>query len=183
MSESRQQSQGTRVDLDALALRGEEVLDKILSTEIPQVQEERAAVSEDIAELETLRRNIDMLRKRKQNSLNTLVDVGGDTYMQATVSDCSMIFIDVGSKFFLQLTLDEAAHFLVKKKKILLTRLELAIDQTARVKAHAHLLKEAVAATSTRFGGERGTQAEISRRSNWKQSDGFNARATPAQDS
>eukprot|EP00920_Eleutheroschizon_duboscqi_P012876 GHVT01030529.1.p1 GENE.GHVT01030529.1~~GHVT01030529.1.p1 ORF type:complete len:184 (-),score=28.67 GHVT01030529.1:150-701(-) len=140
MSESRQQSQGTRVDLDALALRGEEVLDKILSTEIPQVQEERAAVSEDIAELETLRRNIDMLRKRKQNSLNTLVDVGGDTYMQATVSDCSMIFIDVGSKFFLQLTLDEAAHFLVKKKKILLTRLELAIDQTARVKAHAHLV-------------------------------------------
>lgn len=107
-----------------------------------------------------------LVQEEKKVSLKTMVNLGSDFYVQASVyahaanadhaapraharvsacrPDTSCLFVNVGLGFHAEMTLDEAATFATAREAALSTKVEALTAKAARLKAHIKLVVGAI---------------------------------------
>ena len=99
---------------------------------------------EQISQLLELRNNVTTLQEQKQRSLKTMVNLGGDFYVQAAVPDTRWIYVSVGLGFHAEMSLDEAVTFCTQREAALNGSVEALTDRAARLKARIKLVVGAI---------------------------------------
>ncbi|GAB2280237.1 hypothetical protein Dimus_014880 [Dionaea muscipula] len=82
-----------------------------------------------------LKKNIQNLEKNSVTSLQTLVNLGSEVYMQADVPDTRHIFVDVGMGFHVEFTWSEALDFISMREERLAKQIEEHSQQIATINA------------------------------------------------
>jgi len=117
------------VILPEKVLQYEKFVDEVLREDLKKVLDQRDVVHGDIAEYLQLKNTIQMIQETNDGkAMKTKVDLGCNFYCQAKVEDTSMIYVQVGLGFFVELTLSEAIQFIDKKTE----RLSAVSDELSR---------------------------------------------------
>ncbi|KAJ0973755.1 hypothetical protein J5N97_015720 [Dioscorea zingiberensis] len=90
----------------------EEFVDRRLKPDLVNAIAQRDKVFEQQKVFSDLKRNIEVLEKSGATSLQTMVNLGSEVYMQADVPDTRHIFVDVGLGFHVEFTWSEALDFI-----------------------------------------------------------------------
>ena len=122
----------------------EELLEERLKGELHQVEDEREALNERVAQVLELRNNVRLLQEQQQRSLKTMVNLGSDFYVQAHVPDTQWIYVSVGLGFHPQMTLAEAEAFCNEREAALTAASEVLTERAARLKARIKLVIGAI---------------------------------------
>ncbi|KAJ7943410.1 Protein UXT-like [Quillaja saponaria] len=122
----------------------EEFVDGRLKPDLVRALAERDKVFEQQKVFSDLRRNIENLEKNSVTSLQTLVNLGSEVYMQAEVPDTQHIFVDVGLGFHVEFTWSEALNFITKREEKLARQIEDYTQLIASIKAQIKLLCEGI---------------------------------------
>ncbi|CAL1532969.1 unnamed protein product [Lymnaea stagnalis] len=122
----------------------ETFLNDRLKNDLRKILDLRDKIYEDISEYMQLKTTIQKLQEdlKPQAELKTKIDLGCNFYVQANVTNPSMIFVSIGFGFFLEMTLTEAVSFIEKKTERLQSQaIELTHD-ASKVKGHIKLVIE-----------------------------------------
>ncbi|KAJ1507965.1 hypothetical protein HMI54_003665 [Coelomomyces lativittatus] len=117
---------------DALT-KYETFIHTILRPKQKKLLEEREHLIKKLDECTDQKFEIQFLQETGQTSAKTQVDLGSGFYVKARIPDTSVIFLNVGFGFFIQLTLTEALEFLDKKKGMLSKSIELLSFKIGKV--------------------------------------------------
>jgi prefoldin alpha subunit len=127
----------------------EKFLNEKLRTDLNTVLSERGRVFSEIAEYLQVKTTVEKIIENKQtndsnstNKLRTKVDLGCNFYVNAVVSNPSIIFVSIGYGFFLEMKLEEAVKFIDKKIKFLNLSIEDLTKQASVIKANMRLVLE-----------------------------------------
>merc|ERR1712216_360693 len=91
-----------------------------------------------------LRKNTQLLVDERQTTLKTMVDLGGNFFMQAKVPDTTWIYVSVGLGFHAQMSLDEAIAMCVTRETHYKTAAAALSERIASVKARIKLVAAAI---------------------------------------
>lgn len=97
-----------------------------------------------------LRNSVQMLLDQQQTSLKTMVDLGCDFYVQASVPDTHWIYVNVGLGFHAQMTLEEAVAFCRQQEATLTASAEPLAEKVVRLKARIKCIVGAIDEVMTR---------------------------------
>lgn len=123
----------------------ETFLNEKLKKDLFTVQENRDKVWEEQAEYLKLKTVIERIQGSdnvKEEGLKAKVDLGSNFYAQAHVSDPSMIFLDIGLGFFIELTLAECLDAIDVKVKSLNGKAENLTFTANQIKAQIRIVME-----------------------------------------
>ena len=95
--------------------------------------------------MQKLQKHLQMIKDRRLDELEMMVNLGCEFYARAHVEDCSKVCVETSFGFFLEMTLDEAIAFLPKKEKYLTERVELLNDQVSQSKSRISVFLNALA--------------------------------------
>jgi len=131
-------------ELEEKTLAYEHFLNERLKGDLSKVVEQRDKVYEDISEYLQLKSTIEKIKEglTPQTSLKTKVDVGCNFYVQANITNPSMICVSIGYGFFLEMTLPEALSFIEKKVSILQDQANVLNKNAGKIKGHIRLVLE-----------------------------------------
>merc|ERR1712168_1413263 len=126
--------------------RFEAFLNERLKKDLMTVVEERDKIWEEEAEYLKLKTVIERISAAPsaQDGLKAKVDLGCNFYAQARVEDASMIFVDVGLGFHVQLTLAEALSAIDVKTKHLHDKADKLTLQANNIKAQIRIVMEGI---------------------------------------
>eukprot|EP00921_Rhytidocystis_pertsovi_P001970 GHVQ01003352.1.p1 GENE.GHVQ01003352.1~~GHVQ01003352.1.p1 ORF type:complete len:181 (+),score=42.39 GHVQ01003352.1:83-625(+) len=130
--------------LGCLVSHGERILEEVLNKDLMKMNEMREECSQKIGDLRTLSSNIEFVRDGRLETLQSLLPVGCDVYMEAHVKDTSHIYIETGFQFYLEMTMDEALEFIKIKQKLLQSRLSYWTWKVAYQKTQIQLMMKAL---------------------------------------
>jgi len=124
--------------------RYETFLNERLKKDLMTVMQERDKIWEEEAEYLKLKTVIERISAAPstQDGLKAKVDLGCNFYAQARVEDASMIFLDVGLGFHVQLTLNEALSAIDVKTKHLHDKADKLTLQANKIKAQIRIVME-----------------------------------------
>lgn len=97
----------------------ESFLDDVLRKELQERQEKRDAAAAKVLEVQKLVKHLTLIKEKRYEELDMMVNLGCEFYARAHVPDCSRICVETCFGFFLEMTLDEALDFLPKKEAYL----------------------------------------------------------------
>jgi len=126
--------------------RYENFLNETLKKDLFSVMEARDRVYEEQAEYLKLKTVIEKISASPsvKDGLKAKVDLGCNFYAQALVDDPSMIFLDVGLGFHVQLTLPEALTTIDVKTKHLNEKAERLTESANKIKAQIRIVMEGI---------------------------------------
>ena len=93
--------------------------------------------------------------------ISAQVDLGCNFYAQARVEDASMIFLDVGLGFHVQLTLTEALSAIDVKTKHLHDKADKLTQQANKIKAQIRIVMEGLRELSNIEAEERAKYRDV----------------------
>lgn len=128
-------------------VRLENFLDTVLRKDLDKVLRERDALfdmASSCVQLRELLVSMTRLSPSQDDGNRILVDLGHHFYMQAQVSDPSIVHINIGCGVVVPMNHDEAGKFLVKKERHLTEMAQLKTKETLRVKFRMRLVMEAI---------------------------------------
>ncbi|EUD72700.1 hypothetical protein YYG_01700 [Plasmodium vinckei petteri] len=106
----------TKEDFQKIILKSESFIDDVLHEHLKERQKKRDEILQDIFDMEILVANLKLLIDMKdQKEVETLTQLGCDSYVYADILDKNKIFIQIGYEFYLEMTLENAISFLKKK--------------------------------------------------------------------
>ncbi|XP_059150489.1 protein UXT-like [Physella acuta] len=125
-------------------LEYETFLNDRLKEDLRKLLEQRDKIYEEISEYCQLKSTIEKIQEEitPEVVLKTKVDLGCNFYVQANVSNPSMICVAIGYGFFLEMTFPEAVMFIDKKTESLQSRVSELTQEACRVKGHIKLVLE-----------------------------------------
>lgn len=124
--------------------RFEEFVDRRLKPDLVHAIAERDKVFEQQEVLSNLRRNIENLEKNSVTSLQTMVNLGSEVYMQAEVPDTQRIFVDIGLGFHVEFTWSEALKYISIKEESLANQIQEYTRLIASIKAQIKIVCEGI---------------------------------------
>lgn len=124
--------------------RFEEFVDRRLKPDLVHAIAERDKVFEQQEVFSNLRRNIENLEKNSVTSLQTMVNLGSEVYMQAEVPDTQRIFVDIGLGFHVEFTWSEALKYISIKEESLANQIQEYTRLIASIKAQIKIVCEGV---------------------------------------
>lgn len=124
--------------------RFEEFVDRRLKPDLVKAIAERDKVFEKQKVFSDLRKNIENLEKNSVTSLQTLVNLGSEVYMQADVPDTRHIFVDVGLGFHVEFTWSEAVKYISAREERLAKQIEDYTHLIASIKAQIKMVLEGI---------------------------------------
>ena len=80
-------------------------VDKTLRVKLAQALEQRGEVVQEIESYEKLGGTVKVMRESKSSQAKSMVNIGCELYMQASIPDTSRIMINIGLGFFVEFTL------------------------------------------------------------------------------
>ncbi|CAG2211454.1 Protein UXT homolog,Protein UXT [Mytilus edulis] len=122
----------------------ETFLNEKLRKDLSKILEQRDEVYKQTAEYLQLKTVIETIKQTDytKEELKTKIDLGCNFYVQAKVPDTSMIFVNIGFGFYVELTHDEALKFITKKTDNLDEKAKILTKDATSVKAHIKLVLE-----------------------------------------
>ncbi|WBY57570.1 prefoldin [Plasmodium yoelii yoelii] len=106
----------TNEDFQKIILKSESFIDDVLHEHLRERQKKRDEILQDIFDMEILVANLKLLIDMKdQKEIETLTELGCDSYVYADILDKNKIFIQIGYEFYLEMSLESAIVFLKKK--------------------------------------------------------------------
>jgi prefoldin alpha subunit len=145
--QDQQHSSGPRVigeDLRAKIDRYERFLDETLRVKLQQVYARRAEVVKEIEAYEKLGSTLKTMQGEKMKSAKASINIGCDIYMQAIIPDASMVTVDVGLGFFVEMTVDEGIIFVDKKVALLQRAVDAKTAEAAEVSSQIDVVLEGI---------------------------------------
>ncbi|KAJ9697791.1 hypothetical protein PVL29_007084 [Vitis rotundifolia] len=124
--------------------RFEEFVDRRLKPDLVHAIAERDKVFEQQEVFSNLRRNIENLEKNSVTSLQTMVNLGSEVYMQAEVPDTQRIFVDIGLGFHVEFTWSEALKYISIKEESLANQIQEYTRLIASIKAQIKIVCEGI---------------------------------------
>ena len=89
-------------------------VEEILKPQLKQILKKRDEITQEINEYSELQELILELLATKPKKLKTLVEIGEKFQVRAKIPDPSMIIVDIGLHFHVEMTLEEAKAFVQK---------------------------------------------------------------------
>lgn len=134
--------------VDPKVRKYETFLNDKLKIDLKVTHDARDKIYQQIAEYIQLKQVISAIKLDKdytfKKPLRTKVDLGCNFYCQASVEDCSRIYVLVGYGYYLEMTLGEAETFIEKKIATLQGKCQMFLRDSAKIKAHIRLVMEAL---------------------------------------
>ncbi|KAL6340888.1 hypothetical protein AAG906_031999 [Vitis piasezkii] len=121
--------------------RFEEFVDRRLKPDLVHAIAERDKVFEQQEVFSNLRRNIENLEKNSVTSLQTMVNLGSEVYMQAEIHN---IFVDIGLGFHVEFTWSEALKYISIKEESLANQIQEYTRLIASIKAQIKIVCEGI---------------------------------------
>ncbi|SCN60109.1 prefoldin, putative [Plasmodium chabaudi chabaudi] len=135
----------TKEDFQKIILKSESFIDDVLHEHLKERQKKRDEILQDIFDMEILVANLKLLIDMKdQKEVETLTQLGFDSYVYADILDKNKIFIQIGYEFYLEMTLENAISFLKKKISLYEEKLTYWNKEIAKIKAHIQILMRAI---------------------------------------
>ncbi|KAI4989836.1 hypothetical protein ZWY2020_038199 [Hordeum vulgare] len=91
-----------------------------------------------------LKKNIENLEKNGVTSMQSMVNLGSEVYMQAEVPDTRHIFVDIGLGFHVEFTWQEALQFISVREARLARQIDEYTHLIASIKAQIKLVCEGI---------------------------------------
>ena len=89
-------------------------VEDVLRPQLAQTLAHRDALAQEVHEYQELRALLQDLANAKLQSLHTLLDVGERFHVRAKVEDTSLVTVDIGLNFYVEMTVPEAQIFVQK---------------------------------------------------------------------
>ncbi|CAI5728536.1 unnamed protein product [Peronospora farinosa] len=89
-------------------------VEEILRPQLRQTLAHRDALAQEVHEYQKLRELLQELTHSKLQSLQTLLDIGERFHARAKVDDTSLVTVDIGLNFHVEMTVPEAQIFVQK---------------------------------------------------------------------
>ncbi|CDU18186.1 prefoldin, alpha subunit [Plasmodium yoelii 17X] len=135
----------TNEDFQKIILKSESFIDDVLHEHLRERQKKRDEILQDIFDMEILVANLKLLIDMKdQKEIETLTELGCDSYVYADILDKNKIFIQIGYEFYLEMSLESAIVFLKKKINLYEEKLTYWNKEIAKIKAHIQILMRAI---------------------------------------
>ncbi|KAI8613315.1 Prefoldin alpha-like protein [Chytriomyces sp. MP71] len=118
-----------------------------LQPDLRKLLERRDAIYAEIAEYLKLKNQIELIEQQQRGSddpMRTMVDVGCDFFMQAEVTNATVINVLVGLDCHVEFTLDEAVQFIDTREKYLTNRADNLTEDAMKIKAQIKLVLAAI---------------------------------------
>ncbi|KMZ62874.1 Protein UXT [Zostera marina] len=122
----------------------EEFVDRRLKPDLVQAIAMRDKVFQKQKIFLDLKRNIGNLQKNEVNSLQSMINLGSEVYMQADVPDTRRIFVDVGLGFHVEFTWSEALDFIEVREARLQRQIEEYTQLIASIKTQIKMVCEGI---------------------------------------
>lgn len=116
-----------------------------MHTDMDKIVKIQLQLRDSIAQYQDLRANIASIKESGQDSLETLVNVGCEYYMEAEIPDVSRVFVDIGLGIFAEFTLDEAVRVCSERETLLTKKVDIQSAVSARIKAQMFELSSGLA--------------------------------------
>jgi len=120
-------------------------IDKKLKVDLKRVLDQRDRIYQKTADYVELKRNIEAVQASQQSRLTTRVNIGCDFFVEAIVPDVSLLVVDIGLGFHIELTLNEAVHFIADKEQHLEGLAKALSKRAAVISSHIKLVYEGIA--------------------------------------
>ncbi|CAI5747302.1 unnamed protein product [Peronospora destructor] len=89
-------------------------VEEVLRPQLKQTLAHRDALAQEVHEYEELRELLQELTNPKLQSVHTLLDIGERFHVRAKVDDTSLVTVDIGLNFHVEMTVPEAQIFVQK---------------------------------------------------------------------
>ncbi|CAH0491561.1 unnamed protein product [Peronospora farinosa] len=89
-------------------------VEEVLRPQLRQTLAHRDALAQEVHEYQKLRELLQELTNLKLQSLHTLLDIGERFHVRAKVDDTSLVTVDIGLNFHVEMTVLEAQIFVQK---------------------------------------------------------------------
>jgi prefoldin alpha subunit len=131
-------------DARAKVERYERFLDETLRVKLQQVYTQRAEIVKEIEAYEKLSSTLKTILSEKMKSVKASINIGCDVYMQAIVPDASMVIVDVGLGFFVEMTVEEGIAFVDKKVALLQHSVDTKSSEAAEISSQIDVVLEGI---------------------------------------
>uniref|UniRef100_M4C0W4 Uncharacterized protein n=1 Tax=Hyaloperonospora arabidopsidis (strain Emoy2) TaxID=559515 RepID=M4C0W4_HYAAE len=91
--------------------RYSDFVEQVLRPQLQQTLVHRDALTQEVHEYQELRELLQTLADPTPRPLHTLLDVGEHFYVRAKVDDASLVTVDIGLEFHIEMTATEAQRF------------------------------------------------------------------------
>ncbi|CAN6212207.1 unnamed protein product [Urochloa humidicola] len=122
----------------------EEFVDRRLKPDLAKAIAQRDRVFEQQKTFLDLKRNIENLERNGVTSMQSMVNIGSEVYMQAEVPDTRHIFVDIGLGFHVEFTWQEALQFISVREARLARQIDEYTHLIATIKAQIKYVKASV---------------------------------------
>ncbi|CAN6205961.1 unnamed protein product [Urochloa humidicola] len=122
----------------------EEFVDRRLKPDLAKAIAQRDRVFEQQKTFLDLKRNIENLERNGVTSMQSMVNIGSEVYMQAEVPDTRHIFVDIGLGFHVEFTWQEALQFISVREARLARQIDEYTHLIATIKAQIKLVCEGI---------------------------------------
>ncbi|XP_065354438.1 protein UXT homolog [Calliphora vicina] len=95
--------------------------------------------NEEIMEFVQLKSTIEAMRDNLEDGYKTQMNIGGNIFMEAKVSDLNTMLVDIGKGVYIQFTLEEALKFADFKVKILNKECDVLREESIKKKTEIKL--------------------------------------------
>jgi len=125
--------------------RYQQFIETKLKVHLKQTLDQRDAVYTKLAQYVELSKNLTLIKSSSLSKLKTQVNIGSDFYLQAVIPDCSLVTVEIGLGFFVELQLDEAISFISDKQQQLEKQVESYSKKAAVISSQIKMIYEGIA--------------------------------------
>ncbi|KAG6614672.1 Prefoldin, alpha subunit [Phytophthora cinnamomi] len=115
-------------------------VEEVLRPQLKQTLAHRDALAQEVHEYAELRELLQELAARPGEPLHTLLDVGERFRVRAKVADTSLVTVDVGLNFHVEMTVPEAQKFVQKHLQHLTEKRNKWQEKAREVSEHVNLV-------------------------------------------
>uniref|UniRef100_A0AAV1TNK8 Uncharacterized protein n=1 Tax=Peronospora matthiolae TaxID=2874970 RepID=A0AAV1TNK8_9STRA len=120
--------------------RYSDFVEQVLRPQLQQTLVHRDALTREVHEYQELRELLQTLADPTPEPLHTLVDVGERFYVRAKVDDASLVTVDIGLEFHVEMTVTEAQRFVGSQLLYLTTKRNKWQLKAREVSDHVNLV-------------------------------------------
>lgn len=117
----------------------ETFINDYLRADLVEYEKHLNRLNAEIMEYVQLKNMVDAMQANLADGFKTQVNIGGNCFVEAVVSDMEKILINVGLEHYVEFTLAEAVKFCTFKVKMLTNQADLIREESIKTKANIKL--------------------------------------------